>query len=113
MEDSSLSPIDRTIWESEDAGLENEFSALEASLSTYLKLQRRIFRNVGGEEATPIDAKGASSEDAYNRGLLLSGAVMYIQYLEELQHQLVNEKTALEDRVIGHEKKKLEDCAAT
>jgi hypothetical protein len=106
MEPSSLSQIDMAIWESENASLEDEFSALEASLSTYLELQRRMFRNLGGGEARPIDAESARSEGARNRGLLLSDAVEYIQYLEELQQQLSDDKTALEHQVNGCEKKK-------
>lgn len=102
---SNLSQIDRSIWESDNAGLEDEFSALEASLSTYLEMQRRMFRKLGGDEANSTNTESASLEDAHNRGLLISDAVNYIQHLEGIQRQLFDEKIALEDQVNGHLKK--------
>jgi hypothetical protein len=100
-------------WESENAGLEDEFSALKTILSAYLDLQTRIFHDLGGDEASCRDAESASSEAAHDRGLVLLDAVRYIQYLEELQQNLVDEKSELEDKVTGWEKKGSEDGATT
>jgi hypothetical protein len=104
MEISSLSQIDIAIWKSENAGLEDEFSALETILSTYFDLQTS---DLGGDEVSCMDAKCASSDGSHNRALVLSDAVRYIQYLEELQRHLFDEKSTLEDKVSGWEKKGL------
>jgi hypothetical protein len=101
--------IDTATWESENAGLEDEFSALKTALSTYLDLQTRIFHDLGGDEACSIDTESASSAGARDRALVLSDAVRYIQYLEEQQQHLVDEKSALEDKVSGCEKKGSKD----
>jgi len=106
MEISSLSQIDKAIWKSENAGLEDEFSALETILSTYFDLQTS---GLGGDEVSCMDTKSASSEGANNRALVLSDAIRYIQYLEELQQHLFDEKSTLEDKVSGWEKKGSKD----
>jgi hypothetical protein len=102
MKISSLSQVDTAIWKSENASLEDEFSALETILSTYIDLQTS---GLGSDEVSCMDAKNAGSEGAHNRALLLSDAVRYIQYLEELQQHLFDEKSTLEDKVSGWEKK--------
>ncbi len=104
-EASTLSHIDKAIWESDNAGLEDEFSALKTILSSYMDLQTRIFHDLGGDEASSVDARSASADGAHDRGLVLSDAVRYIQYLEELQQHLVDEKSVLENKVSGWEKK--------
>jgi hypothetical protein len=109
MEAPSLSHIDRDISEPENISLQNDFSALKASLSAYLELQIRSFRKAGGDEACCSDAESDSSEDTSSLGLLLSDAVKYIQYLEGVQQQLINERASLEDQVNGYEKEKSED----
>jgi hypothetical protein len=77
MKASSLSQIDTAIWESENAGLEDEFSALKTILSTYLNLQAYIFHNLGGD-ASCMDIKSASSEGSHDRALVLLDAIRYI-----------------------------------
>jgi hypothetical protein len=109
MDASSLSHIVRDISNPENASLQDDISSLKVSLSAYLELQMWNFRKAGGNEACCSDTESDSSEDTNSLGLLLSDAVRYIRYLEEVQQQLVNEKASLEDQVNGYEKEKSED----
>jgi hypothetical protein len=109
MEASLQSHIDRDISDPENAGLQDDFSALKASLSAYLQLQIRNLRKAAGDEACCSNAESDSSEDTSSPGLLYSDAVKYIRYLEGIQQQLINEKASLEDQVNGYEKEKSED----
>lgn len=108
METSSLSHIDGEISESDNATLQDDFSALNASLSAYLELQTRNFRKAGSDEASYSDTESDNSEDMSSLGLLLSDTIRYIQYLEGVQQQLVKEKAFLEDQVKAYGKKKSE-----
>jgi hypothetical protein len=105
----SLPSPSAAIWIPEHAALEGEFTALKTILSTYLDLQRRIFRDLGSDEASPIDAGSARSECGRDRAVVLSDAISYIEYLEDLQKHLVDEKSALEAEVSGWEWKSPED----
>lgn len=104
MEASSLLQVDKAIWESENADLKDEISVLKTTLSSYMDLQMLIFHELGCDEASRMDAKRASIEGAHDQGPVLPDAVRYIQYPEELQQHLVDEKSALENKVSRWEK---------
>jgi len=78
-----------------------------------MDLQTRIFHDLGGDEAWCMNAGSASSKRAHDRGLVLSEAIRYIQYLERLQQDLLDEKYTLESKVSGWEEEGSEDGATT